>query len=157
MTSGEIDFELGQRWVGAFNGNSEFAGCCTVDVAYEDPVARDPLSGAVALEAHVARLREVMPDAEVKRAGAALMRGNNACVPWLLTGTHSGDHPVLPATGKRLSLHGLHYLELEDERVHRARGFFDLYDAATQLGVLPERGGLAEAALLMVRGFGLRR
>jgi hypothetical protein len=36
------------------------------------------------------------------------------------------------------------------------RGFFDLYDAATQLGVLPGHGTLGEKALLMLRGFGLR-
>ena len=36
------------------------------------------------------------------------------------------------------------------------RGFFDLYDVATQLGVLPARGTLGEKALLMLRGFGLR-
>jgi hypothetical protein len=41
--------------------------------------------------------------------------------------------------------------------VRRARGFFDLYDAATQLGLLPSRGGIGETALLVLRGFGLRR
>ena len=43
-----------------------------------------------------------------------------------------------------------------DGRVRRARGFFDLYDAAVQLGMLPARGSLAETALLLFRGFGLR-
>ena len=47
-------------------------------------------------------------------------------------------------------------MELRDERIARARGFFDLYDGAVQLGLLPQRGGLGEAALLMLRGFGLR-
>jgi hypothetical protein len=36
------------------------------------------------------------------------------------------------------------------------RGFYDLYDAATQLGVLPGRGTLGEKALLLLRGLGLR-
>jgi hypothetical protein len=53
-------------------------------------------------------------------------------------------------------LHGIHYLELEGGRVRRARGFFDLYDAAIQLGLLPQRGSLTESALLLLRGFGLR-
>ena len=47
-------------------------------------------------------------------------------------------------------------LELEGGRVRRARGFFDLYDAATQLGLLPQRGSFTETALLLLRGFGLR-
>ena len=56
-----------------------------------------------------------------------------------------------------MTLHGVHYVELSDGAVRRARGFFDLYDAATQLGLLPARGGLGETALLLLRGFGLRR
>ena len=44
-----------------------------------------------------------------------------------------------------------------DGQVRRARGFFDLYDAATQLGLLPARGGMGETVMLMLRGFGLRR
>ena len=42
------------------------------------------------------------------------------------------------------------------EQLLRVRAFFDLYDAAMQLGVLPARGTLGEKALLMLRGFGLR-
>ena len=56
-----------------------------------------------------------------------------------------------------VTIHGLHYLELTDGLVRRARGFFDLYDAATQLGLLPSRGGMGETALLLLRGFGVRR
>ena len=41
-------------------------------------------------------------------------------------------------------------------RLLRVRAFFDLYEAATQLGVLPGRGSLGEKALLVLRGFGLR-
>jgi predicted ester cyclase len=147
---------LGDNWTAAWGGREEFADWCTAEVAYEDPIARLPLTGSAAIAAHAARLRAVFPDAAVDRAGPALLRGQNACVPWLLTGTNTGDLPVLPATGKRLELHGLHYLELVDGRVHRARGFFDLYEAATQLGVLPARGGIGETALLLLRGFGLR-
>ena len=53
-------------------------------------------------------------------------------------------------------LQGLHYAELEEGRVRRARGFFDLYDVSVQLGLLPAHGSLGEKALLMLRGFGYR-
>ena len=36
------------------------------------------------------------------------------------------------------------------------RAFYDVYDAAVQLGLLPRHGTLSERALLMLRGFGLR-
>src|SRR2546423_407967 len=75
---------------------------------------------------------------------------------WRLAGAHTGASAGIPASGRFGVLQGIHYLELADGRVRRARGFFDLYDAAVQLGLLPARGSLAEAALMLVRGFGLR-
>ena len=53
-------------------------------------------------------------------------------------------------------MHCVFYCELRDDRLLRVRGFFDVYDAAIQLGVLPARGTLGEKALMMLRGFGLR-
>jgi hypothetical protein len=64
---------------------------------------------------------------------------------------------ALPATGRFVTLHGVHYLQLRDGDVRRARGFFDLYEVAVQLGLLPRRGSLGESALLVLRGFGLLR
>jgi hypothetical protein len=62
----------------------------------------------------------------------------------------------LPASNRFVVLQGVHYAELEDGRIRRARGFFDVYDAAVQLGLLPAHGSLGEKALLMLRGFGYR-
>jgi hypothetical protein len=53
-------------------------------------------------------------------------------------------------------VHCVFYCELESDRLLRVRAFFDLYDAAVQLGILPGRGSLGEKALLVLRGFGLR-
>jgi hypothetical protein len=156
LERGALD-ELAARWRAGWQG-AGFEGCCTPDVGYEDPVAMDPLQGVEALDRHAATLRGAFPDLRVDATAPPLARGDHACVPWRALGTHRGDlGTTLPATDRFLTLHGLHYLELSDGVVRRARGFFDLYDAATQLGLLPARGGLGETALLMLRGFGLRR
>ncbi len=147
---------LASTFVEGFEGGG-FQGVCTPDVHYEDPIAVEPLTGPDALDRHALTLRKAVPDLSVERASAALGDGRNACIPWRLTGSHTGELDALPATGRELSLHGLHYLELSDGAVRRARGFFDLYDAAAQLGLLPARGGLGETALLLLRGFGVRR
>jgi steroid delta-isomerase-like uncharacterized protein len=147
---------LAAAFIGGFEGRG-FAGVCTPDVHYEDPIAIEPLTGPDALDRHAVTLHTAIPDLRVGRASAALGDGRNMCIPWHLTGTHSGELDALPATHKQVSLHGLHYLELSDGAVRRARGFFDLYDAAGQLGLLPARGGLGETALLLLRGFGVRR
>jgi hypothetical protein len=152
----ELD-ELAARWRAGWQGGG-FEACCTPDVSYEDPLAVEPLGGVEALDRHAASLRGAFPDLRVEATAPALGRASHVCVPWRALGTHRGDvGPGLPATNRFLALHGLHYLELADGLVRRARGFFDLYDAATQLGLLPARGGLGETALLMLRGFGLRR
>ncbi len=148
--------ELASSFTAAFEGRG-FEGVCTPDVHYEDPIAVEPLAGPAALDDHALLLRRVVPDLSIERASAALGDGRHACVPWRMCGRHDGELATLPATGRPLALHGLHYLELSDGAVRRARGFFDLYDAATQLGLLPARGGLGEAALLLLRGFGVRR
>jgi steroid delta-isomerase-like uncharacterized protein len=147
---------LASSFIGGFEGRG-FEAVCTPDVHYEDPIAVEPLSGPDALDRHAVRLRHAIPDLTVDRASAALGDGRHVCIPWRMTGRHAGELDALPATNRELSLHGLHYLELSDGAVRRARGFFDLYDAAAQLGLLPARGGLGETALLLLRGFGVRR
>jgi predicted ester cyclase len=148
--------ELAGRFAAGFEGQG-FEEVCTPDVHYEDPVAVEPLTGPDQLDRHALLLRRALPDLRLERTSAALGDGRHACVPWRASGTHDGDLDALPATGRPLALHGLHYLELVDGAVRRARGFYDLYDAATQLGLLPTRGGLGETALLLLRGFGVRR
>jgi predicted ester cyclase len=155
LERGELE-ALAERWRAGWQG-AGFEACCTPDVSYEDPLAVDPLRGVEELDRHGITLRAAFPDLRVEATSPPLGRGSHACVPWRALGTHRGDIGPLPATGQFVTLHGLHYLELTDGAVRRARGFFDLYDAATQLGLLPPRGGLGEAALLMLRGFGLRR
>lgn len=135
-----------------------FAGCCAVDVHYEDPLSDGPLEGLDALGDHAARLWAAFPDALVERAGERLTDGRFVAAPCRLHATHAGDLPRLPATGRAVTLHAVLYCELapDGERLWRVRAFFDPYDAGVQLGVLPGHGSLGERALLMLRGFGLR-
>jgi hypothetical protein len=149
--------ELAVRWRAGWVGGG-FEACCTPDVSYEDPVATAPLRGVEALERHALALRNAFPDLAIEATAPPLERDGHVCIPWRALGTHSADFgSMLPATDRFVTLHGLHYVELADGSVRRARGFFDLYDAATQLGLLPARGGMGETVLLLLRGFGLRR
>jgi steroid delta-isomerase-like uncharacterized protein len=149
---------LASRWRTAWSEGtrSSFAACCSAGVQYEDPVAREPLSGLDALAEHAGVLRNALPDLRIEAVGQAVTEGAFACVPWKLLGTHRGSIAAIPASNRFVVVQGVHYLEVADGRVRRARGFFDLYDAAIQLGLLPSRGSLAESALMIVRGFGLR-
>jgi steroid delta-isomerase-like uncharacterized protein len=151
---------LVDRWEAAWAGRERraFREACTVDVHYEDPLCGEPREGPDELADHAARLWTMFPDARVERTGERLAAGRFVAAPCKVLGTHRGDIEGLPASGRFVVAHLVCYLELDGggERVLRARSFFDAYDAAVQLGVLPGRGTLGERALLVVRGFGLR-
>jgi steroid delta-isomerase-like uncharacterized protein len=131
---------------------------CAPDLHYEDPLCGDPLNGPAALGDHLARLWEAFPDARIERTGERLSGGRFVAAPIKLLGTHRGELEGLSPTGRFIVVHAVLYCELDADgaRMFRVRAFFDAYDAAVQLGVLPARGTLGERALLMLRGFGLR-
>jgi steroid delta-isomerase-like uncharacterized protein len=134
-----------------------FGECCSVEIFYEDPLAIEPREGLGELAEHAGRLRTALPDMRIEAVGDAVIDGRNGCLPWRLVGTHRGEVSDVPATGRFITLPGVHYVALVDGRIRRARGFFDLYEAAVQLGMLPKRGSLGESAIMLLRGFGLRR
>ena len=149
---------LGDRWEAAWagGGRDDFALCCTVDVRYEDPLTTIILDGTGPLSDHLVAMRTAFPDLRMRATGGRVSDGTFGCLPWRIAGTHKGQLGEIPPTRRFVTMHGLHYVELRDGLICRARGFFDLYDAAMQLGLLPKRGSLGESALMMLRGFGLR-
>ena len=151
---------IADRWQAAWTGReaAAFAAVCAPDVHYEDPLCGEPLDGPGAVGEHARRLWAAFPDVRVERTGERLSDGRYVCMPLKLLGHHRGEIEGLTATGRFVVVHAMCYCELDPdrERLWRVRAFFDAYDAAVQLGVLPGRGTLSERALLMLRGFGLR-
>ena len=153
----EID-ALIDGWQAAWSDRDPggFADVCAPGISYEDPLCDRPLSGVDELGAHATRLWAGFPDARLERTGERLHGGPFVAAPCKLLGTHRAALEGLPATNRFLVVHCLFYCELQAGRLLRVRGFFDVYEAAVALGVLPARGTLSEKALLMLRGFGLR-
>ena len=148
------------RWQAAWVGRDRgaFAALCAPDIHYEDPLCGEPLESLDALADHAARLWAAFPDARIERTGERLSDGRFIAAPFKLLGTHRGEIEGLGPTGRFVVVHLVCYCELDPDRkrLWRVRAFFDAYDAAVQLGVLPARGTMGERALLMLRGFGLR-
>jgi steroid delta-isomerase-like uncharacterized protein len=150
--------ELIDRWEAAWSGKDEaaFAAVCSSKIHYEDPLTPEPLEGLEELAGHAGRLWSAFPDARVEQTGERLANEPFVAAPCKLLATHRAALNGLPATNRFLVVHGIFYCEVRGDRLLRVRGFFDLYDAATQLGILPARGTMGEKALLVLRGFGLR-
>ncbi len=159
MTSADA---LVERFLAAWSATdpgAELAATCAADLHYEDPLTfKGPLHGPGALLAHVTRLRTAAPDARMNAAGEPLSDGRFVAAPVRLLATHSGELDGFPASGREVCVHAVLYCELDEARTRlwRIRAFFDLYDAAIQLGVLPRPGSVGERALMLLRGFGLR-
>jgi steroid delta-isomerase-like uncharacterized protein len=150
--------QLIDGWEAAWSGKDTgaFEELCAPGIHYEDPLTDEPLEGAGALGRHAERLWAAFPDARLERTGARLTDGRFLAAPSKLLATHRAALEGLPATNRFVVVHCVFYCELHRERLLRVRAFFDLYDAAVQLGVLPARGTMGEKALLVLRGFGLR-
>ena len=152
--------DLIDRWQAAWVGRDRgaFTALCAPDIHYEDPLCGEPLESPDALAEHAARLWSAFPDARIERTGERLSDGRFIAAPFKLLGTHRGEIEGLGPTGRFVVVHLVCYCELDPDRTRlwRVRAFFDAYNAAVQLGVLPARGTLGERALLMLRGFGLR-
>src|SRR5947209_17523765 len=150
--------ELIDGWEAAWSGKDPeaFEPRCAADVHHEARLTGEPLEGVDELARHAERLWAGFPDARLERTGARLSDGRYLAAPCKLLGTHKEPLEGLPPTNRFVVVHCVFYCELGRMTLLRVRGFFDLYDAVVQLGVLPGHGSLGERALLMLRGFGLR-
>ena len=63
--------------------------------------------------------------------------GNRECVEWTSSGTHTGDAPGFPATGKKFSYREAVVMELIGEKINRFSLYCDLMTFMRQLGLLP--------------------
>jgi steroid delta-isomerase-like uncharacterized protein len=145
-------------WERAWSGRDPgaFAAVCHPEVHYEDPFTTDPLHGPDGVASRAASLWSAFPDARLNATGPRLTDGAHAAAPAKLLGTHRAPLEGLAATNRFVVVHVVFFCELREQRLFRVRAFFDAYDAAIQLGVLPRRGTLSGRALLLLRGFGLR-
>ena len=150
--------QLFDAWERAWSGRdpAAFEPLCAEDFAYEDPLTPESLHGVRALTAHARALWRAFPDARVNSTGERLTDGRYACAPCKILGTHRGRVGGVTPTGRFVVVHALVYAELAEDRLLRARVFFDAWGVATDLGLMPRPGTVGEKALLLLRGFGLR-
>ena len=63
-----------------------------------------------------------------------------AAIEWVMSGTHKGDFPGMPATGKRFSsVRGSSILELEAGTIRRESDYWDAATFMKQVGLLPSQ------------------
>jgi len=109
----------------------------TDDCIYEDVTYGVVNHGTAELREFAAGTFAAFPDFHLERS-SGFIAGDWAAWEWTMSGTHQGDMPDMPATGKRFAIRGVSILELRDGKIKRNSDYWDLTAMLKQLGFMPE-------------------
>jgi len=101
---------------------------------YEDLTAGTKRQGREAIKVGFSETREAVPDFKVSLTKVFSSNGMVAC-EWVMSGTHTGDYPGLPATGKSFSVRGASIGRVRDGQIVRWTDYYDGFTFLQQLGV----------------------
>jgi len=126
-------------WATAFASHDMegFLALYTEDCIYEAVPFGAVNHGKAALRAWVEHTFASTPDFTVT-VTTRFAVGNWAAMEWVMSGTHSGDYPGIPATGKRYAaIRGATVVELQGGKIHRSSHYWDAATLMKQVGLLP--------------------
>ena len=106
----------------------------TDDCIYEDVALGVVNRGKDQLRAFGDAFLAGVPDLKVELK-ESFATENRAAVEWVMSGTHSGDLPGMPATGRAFSIRGSTVCELEGGEIRRNSDYWDLSGFLKQLGL----------------------
>ncbi len=104
----------------------------------ENAVVEDALFGGTVIgrEAIIQRKSTGMaaiPDIKIAITNR-VAHGNQVSAEWVATGTHNGDLPEMPATGRPFTLRGVTVTIREHGKIVREFIYYDLHDLKRQIG-----------------------
>jgi steroid delta-isomerase-like uncharacterized protein len=108
----------------------------TADAIYEDVTMGVVNRGPAELRAFGEGFFAGFPDLtfELQSHFADGTRGSGE---WVLRGTHTGDLPGMPATGKRVEVRGASVFEFAGDKIRRCSDYWDMATLLKQLGLMP--------------------
>lgn len=99
----------------------------------EDGMYPEPIVGRAAIMARKRTGLAAVSDFELKITNR-MVHGNQVSAEWVATGTHSGDLPGMPATGRRFTLRGITVSVREEGKIVREAIYYDLDHLRRQIG-----------------------
>ena len=106
------------------------------DYSYTGPdgvEAKGPDAGIGVAQMYTA----AFPDLKLEILHQHAANGEVSVIEMRATGTHKGDLPDLPATGKRAVVSICDVIEVRDGKVYREREYYDALSMMQQLGAIP--------------------
>jgi steroid delta-isomerase-like uncharacterized protein len=109
------------------------------DCVFEDVTFGVVARGKEELRSFVKQAFAAVPDFKYD-VRSRLITGRWAAIEWTMSGTHKGDAPGIPATGKRFSsVRGASILEIEGDKIRRESDYWDAATFMQQVGLLPSK------------------
>lgn len=108
----------------------------TDDCVYEDVTFGVVNHGKKELQAFADGVFAGVPDFKIELT-ARFSAGTLAGMEWVMSGTHKGDFPGMPATSKHFSIRGVTILELHGGKIRRNSDYWDAASVMRQVGLLP--------------------
>ncbi len=66
-----------------------------------------------------------------------VIAGDRAACEWVMSGTHDGGSPRLPATGKPFSIRGASAIEFAGDKIRRNSDYWNFASLLQQVGLMP--------------------
>jgi steroid delta-isomerase-like uncharacterized protein/uncharacterized protein (TIGR02118 family) len=107
----------------------------TEDVVYEDVTMGVVNRGLAQFRAFGEAFFSAFPDVTFE-ATSSSANGSTGGSEWIMRGTHKGDLPGMPATGKRMEVRGSSIFEFEGEKIRRCSDYWDMATFLKQLGLM---------------------
>ncbi len=126
-----------QEYVEAWNGRraDRVLAFFADDCVYENLARGATYRGKAELRAWVEGTFAAIPDTTLELS-SLFASGRWVGCEWVMNGTHTGDLPGIPATGKRFSVRGATVAEVTGGKIARAADYWDLATFLRQLGVV---------------------
>ena len=94
-------------------------------------------SGPALAEESIEYWRAIVPDIRMELT-QEIREKDQIAIEWVLTGTHTGTRPDLPASGNAIEIQGSAFLTLDDDKIVEAWSVFDSLALAVQTGTAEE-------------------
>lgn len=106
------------------------------DIVYEDVPFGVSVQGKQNVAGFCSQFMAGVPDFRQDLTSCHRL-GDVGCMEWLMSFTHTGDLPGLPATGKHFEVRGMTAVVLRGDKIVRSSSYYDLATVLRLAGALP--------------------
>jgi steroid delta-isomerase-like uncharacterized protein len=114
----------------------KIASFFTDDCIYEDVATGAVNHGKKELKDFINGTFAAFPDFKIELR-PLFVAGDWVGMEWIMSGTHKGDLPLMPATGKGFSIRGASVSELHEGKLRRNTDYWNLASFLQQVGLMP--------------------